>query len=60
MDNEVRRTLLKAPSTSVSAALVRPLYLNPRNTEDCVINAKFLPHFFLHPTLFIRSQPRIH
>jgi len=47
MDSEVRRTLLKAPSTSVSAALVRPLYPNHRNTKDCVIN-----HFtlFPHPT----------
>jgi len=42
MDSEVRRTLLEAPSTSVSAALVRPLDSNPRNTEDCATNVKFL------------------
>lgn len=45
MDSELRGTLLKVPSTSASAALVRPLDSNPRNTEECAINVEFLLSF---------------
>lgn len=49
MDSESRRNLLKAPTTSVSAALVRPLDSGSRNTEGCGINAKFLLCFLVPP-----------
>jgi hypothetical protein len=42
MDSELRKTLLKAPSTSVSTALVSSLDTKPGSSE-CAINAKFLP-----------------
>ena len=42
MDSEQRRTLLKAPSTSVSAALVRSPCSKHRNTTDCATNAELL------------------
>ena len=46
MDSELRKTLLKEPSTSASTALVRSLDSKTRNAE-CSINANFLPYLTL-------------
>ena len=51
MSSELRRALLKAPSTSASAALVRPLNPKPRNAEGCTTNAEF-PFYSIYPDLF--------
>ena len=51
MDSELRKSLLKAPSTSASTALVRSLGSKLRSA----LIPSFFPTFFLHPALWLST-----